>query len=244
MMSAWFETWRDEFRRGTAAARRIKGVEAPAWRDMFLFTRDHHHTARFTHGGWEGLTEPAAVREAWRLAHPLAHDREVWRHGRDHGIDPYLVLGLMRQESTYNAVAVSRVGASGAMQIMPTTGHLLADLAHDTHFTAGDLEDPALSVRYGITYLGLLMQRFDGAYPLAIASYNGGPFNVSSWLAGTTADMPMDAFVEHIPFRETRDYVKKVSIGYAAYVDLYATDGAAVVVPPTPRGDHADVVDF
>ena len=153
-------------------------------------------------------------------------------------------MGLMRQESTYNSTAVSRVGASGAMQIMPTTGHLLADLAQDTDFTAGDLEDPQLAIGYGIGYLGLLMERFDGAFPLAVASYNGGPHNVSSWLAGTGHDMPMDAFVEHIPFRETRDYVKKVSQGYRSYVTLYGPDGAAVVLPTTPRGDHSEVVDF
>ena len=244
MMSQWFEDWRKSYRAGRAAARRIVGMKTEDWRKLFLFSRDHHHAARFTYEWWDDLDEEQLQQEAWRLSHPLAHDHTVWEQGRRHGIDPYLVLGLMRQESTYNAVAVSRVGASGAMQIMPRTGHLLADLAHDVDFSAGDLEDPTLSITYGITYLGLLMQRFDGAYPLAIASYNGGPFNVSAWLAGTGADMPMDAFVEHIPFRETRDYVKKVSKGYASYVDLYGPDGAAVVLPATPRGDHPEVVDF
>ena len=244
MMSRWFEDWRKAYRSGRAAARRVRGMGTDDWRHLFLFTRDHHHAARFTYEWWDSLDDEADKQEAWRLSHPLAHDLTVWHHGRTHGIDPYLVLGLMRQESTYNAVAVSRVGASGAMQIMPRTGHLLADLAHDVDFSAGDLEDPNLSISYGITYLGLLMQRFEGAYPLAIASYNGGPFNVSAWLRGTGSDMPMDAFVEHIPFRETRDYVKKVSKGYRSYVDLYGPDGAAVVLPPTPRGDHPEVVDF
>jgi len=244
MMSRWFESWRRAYRSGRSAARRVRGMGTGDWRRLFLFTRDHHHAARFTYEWWDDLDEPADQQEAWRLSHPLAHDLTVWRHGRRHGIDPYLVLGLMRQESTYNAVAVSRVGASGAMQIMPRTGHLLADLAHDVDFSAGDLEDPTLSISYGITYLGLLMERFDGVYPLAIASYNGGPFNVSAWLRGTGSDMPMDAFVEHIPFRETRDYVKKVSKGYASYVDLYGPDGSAVVLPATPRGDHPEVVDF
>ena len=54
----------------------------------------------------------------------------------------------------------------------------------------------------------------------------------------------MDMFVEHIPYRETRDYVKKVSKGYAAYLDLYATDGATLVIPATLRGDDPGVVDF
>ncbi len=54
----------------------------------------------------------------------------------------------------------------------------------------------------------------------------------------------MDAFVEHIPFRETRDYVKRVSSGYVAYVALYGPVGASVVVPEHPAGDHPEVVDF
>jgi soluble lytic murein transglycosylase-like protein len=54
----------------------------------------------------------------------------------------------------------------------------------------------------------------------------------------------MDAWVEHIPFRETRDYVKKVSGGYAAYIDLYAPEGTRIVMPEHARGNHAEIVDF
>lgn len=246
LMSAMFEDWREAYRKGGAkhVAARKAHLRGEQWRTFFYFTRDHHHAARFSFGLWENVEDEAVAREARRLAYPLAHDRYVWTHAREHDVDPFLVMGLMRQESTYNAIAVSRVGATGAMQIMPRTGHLLADLAHDTHFTAGDLEDPVLSVGYGIRYLGLLLERFEGVYPLAIASYNGGPFNVSNWLAGTGNDMPIDAFVEHIPFQETRDYVKKVTAGYARYLELYAPEPTQVVLPPTPRGDHREIVDF
>lgn len=246
MLSAVYEEWREALRRPGhprhAAARQAR-LEGEVWRNLFLFARDHHHTARFLYGLADEV--PRELRaDAMRLSYPLAHDRYVWTHAREHGIDPFLVMGLMRQESTYNAIAVSRVGARGAMQIMPRTGHLLADLAHDTEFTAGDLEDPVLSVGYGITYLGLLMERFEGVYPLAIASYNGGPFNVSAWLKGAGPDVPLDAFVEMIPFRETRDYVKKVTAGYATYLALYAPEDTHIVLPPTPRGDHPEIVDF
>ena len=90
---------------------------------------------------WEGIEDPALADEAWRLAYPLAHDRMVWATAQDNDVDPYLVLGLMRQESTYNAIAVSRVGARGAMQIMPRTGYLLADRLDDRQFHGGQLED-------------------------------------------------------------------------------------------------------
>ncbi|MEQ1508101.1 MAG: lytic transglycosylase domain-containing protein, partial [Myxococcota bacterium] len=243
MLGDWYEQWQDQVRHRDATARRLSGTSPEAWRDLFLAARDHHDTARFVYGWWDTL-EPARQTDAYRLGYPLAHDRYVWSHARAHDLDPYLVLGLMRQESTYNASARSRVGARGAMQIMPRTGHLLADLAHDTEFDAGDLEDPTVAVGYGIRYLGLLMRRFDGVYPLAVASYNGGPFNVSAWLKGTGIDMPIDAFVEHIPYRETRDYVKKVSEGYAAYVALYGPIGAEVTLPLSPLADRVEVVDF
>jgi soluble lytic murein transglycosylase-like protein len=243
MLCDWFEGWRTAVRRRDRTARKLLGTSPEAWQQLFMTTRDHHHTAKDLFGSWETVPPEVAV-EAYRLGYPLAHDRYVWTHGRQRGLDPYLVLGLMRQESTYNATARSRVGARGAMQIMPRTGHLLADLAHDVHFDAGDLEDPTVAVGYGIRYLGLLMKRFDGVYPLAVASYNGGPFNMSTWMAAVGHDAPLDALVEHIPYRETRDYVKKVSEGYAAYVGLYGPSTAAVTLPPHPRGDRPEVVDF
>ncbi len=232
---------------------------APApdeWRSLFLFTRDHHHTARTTWGLWStaalgprpaskaaALADPDHA-DALRIAYPLAHDRYVWTSARDEGVDPLLVLGLMRQESTYNAIARSRVGARGAMQIMPRTGHLLADQIHDVRFTAGDLEDPTLAVGYGIRYIGLLMDRFDGAFPLAVASYNAGPFNASAWLRQVGPGAPMDEWVEQIPLRETRDYVKRVTGGYAAYLALYGPEGAAVSLAATPVTNDPDIVDF
>lgn len=247
LMSELFEDWRAARTASShphhAAARNVF-LPTESWRALFLHARDHHHSARFTYDLWVDVEDPEVAQQAWRLAYPLAHDQLVWHEAREAGVDPFLVLGLMRQESTYNPIAVSRVGARGAMQIMPSTGHLLANLEHDVEYTARDLEDPTIAVGYGIRYLGLLLDRFDDVYPLAVASYNGGPHNVSYWLAGTGSDMPMDAFVELIPFRETRDYVKKVSSGYARYLDLHAPGGTALVLPTTPRGDHPDIVDF
>ncbi|MEO0606423.1 MAG: lytic transglycosylase domain-containing protein, partial [Myxococcota bacterium] len=223
-------------------ARRVRRMKRDDWRLLFLATRDHHHASRTCHGAWRRAEEgddPDALR---RLAYPIAHGRTIWAVSREHDVDPMLVLGLMRQESKYQATAVSRVGARGAMQIMPKTGHLIADRIGDLAFTAADLEDPEQAIGYGIRYLGLLLDRYDGVFPLAVASYNAGPFNVSSWLAGTGPHLPLDAFVEHIPFRETRDYVKRVTANYDTYTRLYGSEGVAV--PPHPLGDQAEVVDF
>jgi soluble lytic murein transglycosylase-like protein len=245
--STWFDRWKSSSRYRSRAdhtqARSIK-YNRSEWLNLFMFTRDHYHTVRYVDNMEKHESEEERIAEILRHQYPLAHARYVWKYSNNANIDPYLILGLMRQESTYNPIAVSRVGARGAMQIMPKTGHLLADLQNHRDFTAGDLEDPILAVDYGIQYFGLLMRRFDGVYPLAVASYNGGPHNVSTWLAGTGTDMPMDEFVEHIPFRETRTYVKKVVGGYAEYVAKYATKDAVVVVPALPEGDHSNIVDF
>jgi soluble lytic murein transglycosylase len=242
--SVFYRELRQQASRGNRAARKLLDGGGDAWRTFFLATHDHHDTARSLYDTWSEATDPVVATELERLGFPIAYGRYVWSHSRGHGVDPMLVLGLMRQESTYNARAVSRAGARGPMQIMPRTGHLLADLAGDELFNAGELSDPELATEYGIWYLGLLLERFEGVYPLAVASYNGGPHNLSSWLEGPAKDLPMDQLVEHIPFRETRDYVKKVSEGYAAYVSLYAPPGSVVVVPPRVTGDHPEVVDF
>ncbi|TVQ90977.1 MAG: hypothetical protein EA397_10800 [Deltaproteobacteria bacterium] len=246
LLSAVFEDHKKAVRnprhKHHAAARRI-GSAGADWRPLFYVARDHHHADRFTFGLWDTVSEPEHREQALRLGWPLAHDQYVWSHARDADIDPFLVMAIMRVESRYDAVAVSRVGARGAMQIMPSTGALLADLRDDEAFMTGDLEDPILSVGYGIFYLGKLVDRFDGAYPLAVASYNGGPFNVSAWLRGA-GELPMDALVEHIPFRETRRYVRSVTAAYQTYVDLYGHPDDRIRLPSPSYGDDPSIVDF
>jgi soluble lytic murein transglycosylase len=168
----------------------------------------------------------------------------VWTASHQHGIDPFLILSLMRQESLYDVTAVSHAGAHGPMQILPRTAHLMALEFGDTEFMSPDLEDPASAIPYGVAYLGLLMERYQGSYPLALASYNGGPFNVAAWHAARGGDTPMDLWVELIPYRETRGYVKKVSRNYAIYIDLYGPKGASVQLPIVPRSQDPTVVDF
>jgi len=84
------------------------------------------------------------------------------------------------------------------------------------------------------------MERFDSVYPLAVASYNGGPHNVSRWMRQLRGEITLAEFVEMIPWEETRDYVKRV----ARYVHIYGPEGAALAIPPEPTGDDASVIDF
>jgi soluble lytic murein transglycosylase-like protein len=221
--------------RGSASDRDL------SWRALLFAARDHHHVARTTFGLWEFDRDAAAVDQAWQLGWPVAHERAVWRAARTADVDPWLVLGLMRQESTYDPTARSPVGARGAMQVMPRTGWLLADQRDDRRFTPADLDDPSVAVAYGVDYLGRLLDRFDGVWPVAVAAYNAGPTRVAQWLGPTR--LPIDLWVELIPVRETRDYVRKVGAGYARYAALYAVDGVSVP-DATGRDLGPDVVDF
>ena len=221
-------------------------LDQASWRSLAILTGDHEHTARLMHSLVAPLEsfDSSESQGLMRLAYPLAHDRHVWEACKRHGIDPFLILSLMRQESLYDATAVSHAGAHGSMQILPRTAHLMALELGDAEFMSPDLEDPAIAIPYGVAYLGLLMERYQGAYPLAIASYNGGPFNVAAWHAARGGDTPLDLWVELIPYRETRGYVKKVSRNYAIYVDLYGPEGAHVKLPEVPISQNPLVVDF
>jgi soluble lytic murein transglycosylase len=149
--------------------------------------------------------------------HPRAYAELVERAAHKYGLDPNLLFAVMRVESIYNRRIISTAGAVGLMQIMPHTGHRIASHLGVESFEASDLLDPGLNVEFAGWYLASLLKRFDGRLPLAIASYNGGPHNVRLWMRASPPDMPLDAFLERIPFSQTHRYVRRVLTHYAAY---------------------------
>jgi soluble lytic murein transglycosylase len=127
---------------------------------------------------------------------------------------------------------------------MPRTGARIAARMGDKTYSPDQLEDPSVNVRYGVWYLSMLLDRFGGAWPLAVASYNGGPHNVSSWLRPFGDRIRMDDFVEAMPYTETRDYVKKVTGYYMAYTQLYGAPQDQVRIPMQITKDDPEVVNF
>jgi len=128
------------------------------------------------------------------------------------------------------------------MQIMPRTGRLIAERMGRDRFTTAQLLDPQTSLDFAAWYLHSLIERFDGHVPLAIAAYNGGPHNVRVWLERSGPDLPLDAFLDRIPFDQTHRYVRRVLTHYAAY---RARDGLPMIdlgvgVPPA----RADSIAF
>jgi len=160
--------------------------------------------------------------ELLRYTYPRAYARTVREEAARHGIDPRLLWAVMREESTFRPAIRSPAGAVGLLQIMPATARRLGG-AGGTAAADARLTDPVMNIRLGAFYLGKLLARYGGNAPRAIAGYNAGEEAVDRWLG----DMPpailgdADAFIEEIPFEETRDYVKKVCKSYGMYRRLY-----------------------
>lgn len=138
------------------------------------------------------------------------------------GIEPAVTLGLIRQESSFNAGAVSPVGALGLMQLMPSTARLVAKQQGTSVSPFQLTSEPEVNMTLGTAYFASLTARFDNCLPLAIASYNAGPNNVANWLAQNgdfrnPGGPDVLDWIELIPFDETRNYVQRVTEGIAIY---------------------------
>ncbi len=132
-------------------------------------------------------------------------------------------MGIARRESAYNPEALSPAGARGLMQVMPGTATQLArQLGIGDPGPYGVL-DPELNIRLGSTYIRDMLERYRGNRLAAAAAYNAGPGRVDRWLE-ESAGSEFDLFVERIPFRETRRYVKAV-LTYRAIFESLANGG-------------------
>ena len=161
-------------------------------------------------------------RDLWENAFPKAYHRLVHVESNNFGISKELIWSIMRAESKYRSDITSPVGAEGLMQIMPATAKNVAEklLKQSYLYYYEDLKDPRANIKIGTRYLKRLLKKFENQIPLAAASYNAGPHRVRSWL-NSFGFLDMDAFIEHIPFLETRKYVKKVVRNYKIYQYLY-----------------------
>ncbi|OUS07479.1 hypothetical protein A9Q96_06100 [Rhodobacterales bacterium 52_120_T64] len=132
-----------------------------------------------------------------------------------------LALAIARQESEFNPAAQSHVGALGLMQVMPATARTVArelGIAYSTKSLGGDWE---YNARIGTAYLAEMLERYDGSALLAAAAYNAGPYRVDRWIQdyGDPRSAKVDAvdWIETIPFRETRNYVMRVTEALFVY---------------------------
>ena len=180
-------------------------IEAERYHMALRIMRRHFQTLAAT-------GDPSLPRAFWEMFYPYAWRDEMRDAAQRRGIDPYLVAAVVREESSYYPKATSPVGARGLMQLMPTTARLMSP--------GGDLEDPGFNIELGTRFLAGLMREFNDPR-LALAAYNAGPTRVRQWLSTRRSD-DIEAFVEQIPFDETRLYVKKVVLSWDEYRRIYA----------------------
>ena len=143
------------------------------------------------------------------LRFPLAYEAQFRQAGLRTGLPVPLLISIARQESAMQADVRSSADARGLMQLLPSTARIVARRAGMAQPTAADLADPNINIRLGSFHLAWLVERYQGQTPLAIAAYNAGEHRVDRWIKDAN-DMPMDVWIERIPFRETRNYVKNV----------------------------------
>jgi soluble lytic murein transglycosylase len=150
--------------------------------------------------------------------YPFHYWNIISNWSRDRKLSPALVIGLMRQESRFEAQIRSRSGAIGLMQIMPDTGSWIASKKGVNSY---NLDTPEDNINFGTWYLDYTHSSFGDNSMLAVASYNAGPGAIGRWVESKGVGDP-DEFVNNIPYDETRDYVSKVLGNYWNYLRLYS----------------------
>ncbi len=156
----------------------------------------------------------------WQLVFPRPYWPQLASDAQTQGLDPYLVTSLVRQESEFNPGAVSRANAYGLMQLLPSTGKMLAKQQGERRFSANELFDPTENLRLGTAYLRQNIDHYGGQVEYALAAYNAGDAPVRQWIgSGDYKDIP--EWVESIPYTETRDYVQSIMRNREVYRAVY-----------------------
>ena len=166
------------------------------------------------------LPTSRAERDLYR--YPLAFWDLIRQKAQDRDLDPYLVLGLIRQESLFDTRARSPATALGLMQLIPPTATRVAKQLGLPAPTQDNLFEPEVNVTLGTQYLKDLLQRYSNNWYKAIAAYNAGEVAVDRWEREIATD-DIEEFVERIPYVETRGYVKLVLRNHQIYKRLYDT---------------------
>jgi soluble lytic murein transglycosylase len=170
---------------------------------------------------WNALRQTP---QYWYTLFPFPYEEQVIKYSTSRQLNPLLVIGLIRQESGFEAEIASPVGALGLMQVMPDTGKYVAKKIALQNYSLTNPED---SINIGTFYLNYTHEKYSNNTLFAVASYNAGPGNVSSWMKRFPVDDP-DEFVEDIPFSETKGYVEAVLGNYWNYLRLYNAEVAAL----------------
>lgn len=172
----------------------------------------------------------------WEYLFPRPYWTDLKKYSLLNGLDPFLVASLVRQESEFNAGAVSNANAVGLMQLLPGTGKTVARELHIRYYHPTQLLNPTSNLQLGTKYFKDLVDRYNGHFEYALAAYNAGTDRVDSWLAdGKYRDV--QEFVESIPFTETREYVQAILRNVTLYRRIYSEAPQEKVANNSPTGE-------
>ena len=194
----------------------------PEYKAALRAANDDYASAIWSAG--KGLEGKPTSDERWQMSYPRMFAADVMLGAQANHLDPLLIHALIREESRYNPMALSRSKAIGLTQLMPGTAAGVAKRLGVPLGGSSEVYKPDINIKLGSNYLSSVLQRSQNNALLAVASYNGGPNAVQSWLREHNASgyPDFDYFVENIPFRETRDYVRKVFGSYWVYEKVYS----------------------
>lgn len=154
-----------------------------------------------------------------KIVYPYPYRPIVEKYSSEYGVDPLLVIAVIRAESKFLPQSQSHKGAQGLMQLMPETASWIAESLGEDDFSQSDLKEPEKNIQYGTWYLASLQKEFKNI-TLVLAAYNGGRGHVNEWIR--TKQLSLNNLrVEDIPFLETREYVNRVTQYYSSYITLY-----------------------
>ena len=143
-----------------------------------------------------------------RLFYPRKYEELVCEYAEQYDVPEYIVYSVIMAESGFDKDAVSKKGAVGLMQLMPTTYQWLCEMRAEE---IGDISDPGENIKYGTYYLSMLYEKY-GDWTVAFCAYNAGMGNVDKWLLEERFE---------IKFAETQIYVNKLEVIIDKYKSLY-----------------------
>ncbi len=152
------------------------------------------------------------------LRFPVVYGQRILQEAERHQLDPAWILAITRQESAFISHAKSGAGAIGLMQLKPSTAQMVAERKRIPYARGSDLLEPHTNIQLGSGYLKMMLEQYRNNPVLATAAYNAGPGRIRKWLPDY--DLPADLWIETIPFKETREYVKNVLTYTAIYQEI------------------------
>jgi soluble lytic murein transglycosylase len=210
-----FRDFAEEVQAQVAHASGDAGALGSALQSLGAYGAAYRVAARSLWKNAYGQKDPLAL----TLLYPRAFEGSVTKWATDHGIDPAWIWAIMRRESAYRPDLTSLADARGLMQLLPVTAAAIAKEINVAAPEPEGLYSPDLSVELASWYLAQLVKQY--RHPvLAAAAYNAGPPAVAKWIH-QNGKLPLDLFVEEMPFKETRGYVKQVTADILNYHALY-----------------------